>query len=376
MLAEALGSSGADLSGITGTEYSRHRGAATASHCATLRPSVASFEKAPAEIQEILSRPIQQLGLKLEGSPLERFVQQLYKELGAKGIHRFRPRCYLTDEWGCPNMEPVIGIPFYLADPKLQRLESEMNDIEDARQIMMYLRHEAGHAFNYAYALYRTEEWRTLFGPFHRPYRDNYRPVPFSRQFVRHMEGWYAQKHPDEDFAETFAVWLTPRANWRKRYQGWGAMKKLLYMDRIGRKLRDADPVVAYGATDITVDEMNVTVGEFYQRALDQQLTPGELPLDTDLRDIFNLSTRRTRNTRPAADLIRENRKVLIDKVNYWTGVQRPLAKKLIESIEAKVSDLALRADIKCEREYLTEVSVYATALAMNYITRGKFILP
>jgi hypothetical protein len=111
---------------------------------------VANFEKAPAEVQEILSKPIQQLGLKLEGSPLERFVQQLYKELAAKGLNRFRPRCYLTDEWGCPNMEPVIGIPFYLADPKLQRLESEMNDIEDSRQIMMYMRHEAGHAFHYA----------------------------------------------------------------------------------------------------------------------------------------------------------------------------------------------------------------------------------
>ncbi len=338
--------------------------------------SVVNFEKAPAEVQEILSKPIQQLGLKLEGSPLERFVHQLYKELDAKRLNRFRPRCYLTDEWGCPNMEPVIGIPFYLADPKLQHLESEMNDIEDARQIMMYMRHEAGHAFNYAYALYKTKEWHDLFGPFRRPYRDSYKPVPFSRQFVRHMEGWYAQKHPDEDFAETFAVWLTPRSNWRKRYKGWDAMKKLLYMDRIGRKLGDADPMVPHGATDLTVEEMDVTVGDFYQRALDQQLTPGELPLDTDLSDIFNVSKRRKNNVRPAVDLLRENRKVLVDKVNYWTGVQRPLVKKLVEAIEAKVSDLGLRADIKCEREYLTEVAVYATALAMNYITRGKFILP
>ncbi|HTW78293.1 MAG TPA: putative zinc-binding metallopeptidase [Terracidiphilus sp.] len=335
-----------------------------------------NFEKAPADVQEILSKPIQQLGLKLEGSPLDRFVQQLYKELDLKGLHRFHPRCYLTDEWGCPNMEPVVGIPFYLADPNLQRLESEMNDIEDARQIMMYMRHEAGHAFNYAYALFRTKEWRDLFGPFRRPYRDNYKPVPFSRQFVRHMEGWYAQKHPDEDFAETFAVWLTPRANWRKRYKDWGAMKKLLYVDRVCRSVRDADPVVALGDTDITVDEMDVTVGEFYQRALDQQHAPGELPLDADLRDIFNVSRRRRSNVRPAADLLRENRKVLIDKVNYWTGVQRPLVKTLVETIETKAGDLGLRADIKCEREYLTEVAVYATALAMNYITRGKFIQP
>ncbi len=121
---------------------------------------------------------------------------------------------------------------------------------------------------------------------------------------------------------------------------------------------------------------MNVTVGEFYQRALDQQISPGELPLDTDLRDIFNVSKRRKNNVRPAVDLLRENRKTLVDKVNYWTGVQRPLVKMLIEAIETKVSDLGLRADIKCEREYLTELAAYVTALAMNYMTRGKFILP
>jgi hypothetical protein len=119
-----------------------------------------------------------------------------------------------------------------------------------------------------------------------------------------------------------------------------------------------------------------VTVGEFYQRAIDQQFIPGELPFDNDLHDIFNASKQRRKNVRPAIDLLRENRKVLVDKVTYWTGVQRPLVKKLVEAIETKVGDLGLRADIKCEREYLTEVSVYATALAMTYITRGKFVLP
>ncbi|HUS18090.1 MAG TPA: putative zinc-binding metallopeptidase, partial [Terriglobales bacterium] len=191
---------------------------------------MASFEKAPPDVRELLSKPIRDLGLKLEGSSVERFVHQLYKELDQKGLRKFRPLIYLSDEWGCPSEEPVIGIPFYLADPKLQKLEREMNDLEDARQIMMYMRHEAGHAFNYAYQLYQTPEWRELFGSFRKAYRENYKPVPFSRSFVRHMEGWYAQKHPDEDFAETFAVWMTPRSNWRKRYKGWaGAMKKLKY---------------------------------------------------------------------------------------------------------------------------------------------------
>ena len=333
---------------------------------------MANFEKAPVEVQEILSKPIQQLGLKLEGSPLERFVQQLYQELEAKGLKKFRPKCYLTDEWGCPNMEPVIGIPFYLADPKLQRLESAMNDIEDARQIMMYLRHEAGHAFNYAYALFKTEEWRACFGPFRRPYRDNYKPVPFSRQFVRHMEGWYAQKHPDEDFAETFAVWLTPRSNWRQRYKGWGAMKKLLYMDRMGRKLGDVAPVKSVGQTDVTVAEMEQTVEEFYRQIhVDESPMIVDLALDSDLTDIFP-APEEDEETRSAALLLREHRRTVIDKVNYWTGVRRTLVRTLVMTIEKRLAELELVAVRTRSRNQMVELTVYITTLAMTFLLGKK----
>jgi Putative zinc-binding metallo-peptidase len=335
-----------------------------------------AFEKAPPDVQEILAKPIRELGLKLEGSPLERFVQQLYRELDRKGLKKFRPPCYLTDEWGCPSGEPVIGIPFYLANPELARLEKEMNDLEDAREIMLYLRHEAGHAFNYAYELYKTDEWRELFGPFRRPYRDNYRPIPFSRHFVRHIAGWYAQKHPDEDFAETFAVWLTPRSNWRKKYKGWRAMAKLRYVDRMARRFRDTEPLRPQGATDVTVEEMETTVADFYQKKLEEQQSSGDLALDTDLADIFKVSRRRKSGVRPAAELLKENRKAIVDKVAYWTGVQRPVVKKLIESIASRVEEMNLRADVQLEKEHLTEIAVYATALAMNYLTRGKFTQP
>jgi hypothetical protein len=332
-----------------------------------------AFEKAPPEVQEMLTKPIRELGLKLEGSPIERFVQQLYRELERKEVRKFRPLCYLTDEWGCPSGEPVIGIPFYLANPKLARLEKEMNDLEDTREILMYLRHEAGHAFNYAYELYKSREWRDLFGPFRRPYRDDYRPVPFSRRFVRHIEGWYAQKHPDEDFAETFAVWLTPRSNWRRKYRGWGALAKLRYVDRMARKFRDVEPVRPQGHTDVTVEEMETTVADFYQKMLEQEPSPEGLALETDLEDIF-VSRRRKKGVRPAADFVKENRKTITDKVAYWTGVQRPLVKKLVESIETRAAELKVSADIRREPEHLAEVTAYTTALAMNYLARGKFV--
>ena len=335
-----------------------------------------AFEKAPPDVQEILTKPIKELGLKLEGSPLERLVQQLYRELERKGLSRFRPLCYLSDEWGCPSGEPVIGIPFYLADPKLAGLEKEMNDLEDRREIMMYLRHEAGHAFNYAYALYRTPEWRDLFGPFRRPYRDGYRPVPFSRQFVRHIAGWYAQKHPDEDFAETFAVWLTPRSRWRERYKGWGAMTKLRYVDRMARRLRATEPVRPQGHTDITVEEMETTVEDFYKKAMEEEggrSSSRSTPISwTSSRSPS--ARRRAPARRPTCS--RRTARPLIDKVTYWTGVQRPLVKRLVESIETRVGELGLRAAVRSEKENLTEVTAYATALAMNYLARGKFVQP
>ncbi len=327
------------------------------------------FETAPAEVQEILQRPICELGLKLEGSRLEKPVQQLYHELERKGLEKFHPGIYLSDEWGCPSGEPVIGVPFYLADSRLSELERQVNDLEDDREIMMYLRHEAGHAFNYAYKLHRTPEWRELFGSFRRPYREHYKPVAFSRRYVRHMAGWYAQKHPDEDFAETFAVWMTPGAKWREKYKHWPALQKLEYVDRIGHEVAQQDPLKKRGRPDVTVDDMTVTVAEFYERMLEEEVAPADLAVDADLIDMFE-----ARADDGAAEFVREHRKLILDKVTYWTGVRRPLAKKLLESIEERLRALELKADRKREKELIAELSAYMTALAMNYLLRGKFV--
>src|SRR5512140_572314 len=276
-----------------------------------------AFERTPPEAQELLRKPIRDLGLRIEGSPVQGWIEQLHAELEAGGLHHFRPACYLTDEWGCPSEEPVIGIPFYLADRRLRAIESAVNDVEDEREAMMYLRHEAGHAFNYAYELYRTKEWRDLFGPFRRAYRDEYTPVPFSRRFVRHIAGWYAQKHPDEDFAETFAVWLTPGSTWKKRYEGWGALKKLQYVDRIASEVSDTAPLRPLGEIDYSVEEMEATVEEFYvANTPDEAQQMSDLLFDSDLADIF--PPRATDGSRPAADAIGASRKSIVDKIAYW----------------------------------------------------------
>jgi hypothetical protein len=327
------------------------------------------FEKAPRDVQHLLPVPIKELGLKLEGSPIEGYVEQLFKELDAKGLKHFRPAFYLTSEWGCPSEEPVIGVPFYLADRRLGAIESALNDLESEREIMMYMRHEAGHAFNYAYELYNTEEWHELFGPFRRPYRDRYSFVPFSKNYVRHIAGWYAQKHPDEDFAETFAVWLTPGSKWRQKYKNWPAMKKLRYMDRICHEVGDVHPKRPLGETDFTVEDMEETIAEFYkQHSRDESDLVADLALDSDLDDIFAQAGEvPEERARKAGAVVAQHRKEIVDKVSYWTGVRRSLVKTLVESVATKADELNLVVDRNRESEHIVELTTYITTLSMNF---------
>ncbi len=330
------------------------------------------FEALDPDIRGVLGKKVSELGLRLEGSPVEAYVRQLYRELDRRGLRRFRPVCYLTDEWGCPDQQPVLGIPFYLADPKLGKVERAVDALEDSREIMMYMRHEAGHVFNYAFRLHATEAWRRLFGPFQRPYREEYRPVPFSRQFVRHLEGWYAQKHPDEDFAETFAVWLTPGSAWRRRYRGWPAMRKLRYVDRVVRTLADTEPIVKTGEVDITPDDIAVTVEQFYEQANQERRARLDLALDAHLPAIFH--TRKRRESKPASTIVAKYKGDLIDKIAYWTGVRRPIVRGLVESIGTNCDRLKLWGEVGREPYYALEVSALATTLAMNYLTQGRFM--
>jgi len=198
-----------------------------------MNKKIINLEKLSSE--ELLKLRISDLPLSIKDTWLEECIAELYRELEQKDIS-FKPECYLTDEWLTPDKEPIVGIPFFLAHPVLLKLEKKMMfEAEGSGKewCMKLLRHETGHAVNYAYKLYRLNRWRELFGPFSSEYEDAYRFMPYSKSFVRHLEKHYAQCHPDEDFAETFAVWLTPDLNWREKYKGWNALEKLLYVDKL-----------------------------------------------------------------------------------------------------------------------------------------------
>ncbi len=215
----------------------------------------------------------------MEGTRVEGLIVRLYEELEAARI-AFKPNIYLSDSWGCPDEVPVIGVPFHLADPALCGLLGQMGgiEVEDDTTVMMILRHEAGHAFNYAYRLYDTPEWRTLFGPFSLPYQEDYQADPSSTRFVHHLEGCYAQKHPDDDFAETFAVWLTPHSQWQTAYTGTPALEKLQYVERVTAEYREKSPIVTGGRVDMPVEEIEMSLGEWYDTVYKDRIDQDQLP--------------------------------------------------------------------------------------------------
>jgi hypothetical protein len=240
--------------------------------------------------EELLDVRFCDLGLVLERTPLAKYVRRLYEELGTRGI-AFRPHCWLAEEWFSPDGIPGIAIPFFLAHPRLRKLERRMmQEVEGGNDnwFMRILRHEAGHAVDTAYRLRRTARWRETFGPAGLPYPDSYRPRPGSRRYVQHLGSWYAQSHPTEDFAETFAVWLKPNSRWRTQYEDWPALTKLEYVDEQMRELAGTSPPVRSRAHIESLAEDTRTLRQHYAAMLERYAPPSHRDEDDLLRRVFD----------------------------------------------------------------------------------------
>jgi hypothetical protein len=324
---------------------------------------------------ELLNSRICDLGLHIDDSPVDPFTRRLNREIERKEL-TFEPEFYLTDSWGCPDQVPVIGIPFYLADLRLSRIEEEQTgEIEDSSSIMMLLRHEAGHAVNYAYRLFEDPDWAAVFGPFSRPYRDSFEPNPFSRQFVRHIVHHrygrtYAQKHPDEDWAETFAVWLTPRSGWRRRYRNWPALQKLEYVDRVMKRYRSATPRYRRKELCTPVEEMDMLLVEHYGQRAERYRAAAQGYVDDKLREIFPVT--KGDGQFPAVDFLRKHRRQLAERVTRWAGLPQPEVEALLAKLEDRAEALDLALPRARTGAKLMDATALATSLAMNFAYTGR----
>ncbi|MDD5459555.1 MAG: putative zinc-binding metallopeptidase [Phycisphaerae bacterium] len=287
---------------------------------------------------------IRDFNLSIQSSALEPLVDNLYSELGAKGI-KFHPPCYLADEWLCPDKEPIIGIPFFLAHPKLKAIEQKMMfEVEGGTDssCMRLLRHEAGHALNYEYKLYKKTRWRQLFGTFSSKYSNTYYFHPYSRRFVIHLEGNYAQSHPDEDFAETFALWLTPNSSWQIKYKDWPVIKKLRYVDNVMKKISDEHPkTVSQGKPPWSASRMTSTLAAFYEKKRKLLGTEFKGFYDDSLMKLFS-QKQSSSSAYHASKILKQYRRQIADNISIWTGHRKYDVYQLINNLISRCDSLEL----------------------------------
>lgn len=321
---------------------------------------------------ELLNLRIADLPLKIEGTVMEQRIAELRGELERCEL-RFPIHFYLSDEWFTPDGLASMAIPFYLAHPRLERLEkSQMLEVEGGEHdwCMRILRHEAGHVIDNAYKLRLRRQRRMLFGSSHEPYPEFYDPKPYSKTFVQHIDPWYAQSHPDEDFAETFAVWLTPESNWKRRYAGWPAVKKLEYMDSLMKSLRGKKPLVE--ATD-EVDplrRLRKTLRAHYRRKRRHYGVDHPKFYDRELRRLFSDAPEHAQNI-TAAQFIGRIRRPVTRLVQSWTGIYLYTIDAVLEDVIARCRELKLRLAMP-EEQTRNEFTVFLTVQTMNYLHSGR----
>lgn len=322
--------------------------------------------------ERLLDLRLCDLGLRLRGSPVEPLVRQVQRDLRAKGL-RFRPHFWIGDDWFCPDGVPGVSIPFYVVHPRLARLEqSFMLEVEGGTPEwgLRILRHEVGHAIENAYRLRRRKRRRELFGPTSLPYPESYKPRPYSKSYVLHLESWYAQSHPDEDFAETFAVWLTPGSDWARRYAGWKALRKLEYVDALMRELAGQPPLVTNRRRVEAISTLRKTLREHYDERLHHYGIDEPDLYDRDLKKLFSSAPQYASNP-TAASFIQRVRRETRRLVRRWTGEYQYTIDQVLADMIARCRELGLRLSGP-EADARQQFLVLLTVQTMNYLHSGR----
>jgi hypothetical protein len=323
--------------------------------------------------RDLLSVRLCDLNVSIQGTWLEERIERVRDELAQRDL-RFNPHFWLSDEWFSPTGVPGVALPFYLAHPKLTRLErSQMLEAEGANNesCMRLLRHELGHALQHAFKLERRREWQRLFGKASTPYPEAYRPNPASRRYVHNLDAWYAQSHPEEDFAETFAVWLRPRFNWRRRYQGWPAQRKLEYVDRLMNELAGEPPPVRSRAKPFSLSRERMTLGAYYERKRAHYSVGFTDAYDRDLKRLFSESEGQRDRREAAATFLRRHRREIRGMVAKWTGEYQLTLNQVLDQMIGRCKELRLVADDP-ERDLVLDFAIMLTVHGMNYLYRGR----
>jgi len=321
----------------------------------------------------LLDLRLRDLRVSLDRTHVARRIRRVRGELRRRGL-TFQPHVWISTEWFSPDGVPGFAVPFYLAHPRLTKLEQKMMlQVEGGseREGLKIIRHEVGHAVCTAYRLYYRKQWRRIFGPYSKPYPTHYKPDPFSHNFVLHFNAWYGQAHPAEDFAETFAVWLRwAPVVWRKQYKGWPALRKLEYVDELMREVAGVRPAVRHRRVVEPISQISITLRDHYRRKRRRYAEDWPDFYDRDLRRIFSDEPRYRRHE-SAASFLRRVSPLVRPIVADWTGTHQYTIDQVLLDMIDRCRELKLRLAV-AQREAESQVTLMLTVQTLNFLHEGR----
>ena len=279
----------------------------------------------------LLERKLRDFNLNLNSILHTGAIDILKSELKRKEL-LFDPHIWIGDEWFSPTGVTGFAIPFYMFNRDLLNLEKKFIGFaegENKEHFLKLLRHECAHAIDHAYFFKDDQNWKDIFGNYNRPYPQSYTFKKYTKNFVKHLPEGYAQSHPEEDWAETFAVWLNPSSQWRRKYEGWGCIHKLNYLDQLMKNYKNQKPNIILNKEIDSYEECDITLEEYFERKI-KHYKLKERPSTRHLRAIAH----KDYSGEPLHDLLKLYEKQLSKKLSKDLNTTQYMLNKVLSDLK------------------------------------------
>ena len=298
------------------------------------------FEFIPEDI--LLKLKISDLPLNIKKSYVYPYILQVIEELKNHKIN-FKMNMWFADEWFVADDTVGMGVPFYMLDLKLIKMEKKhvgFVDGETKQECLNIIRHEIGHVLDNAFKIRQREDFKKIFGDAAKKYPKSYDYKKYSKKFVRNIKDGYAQGHPVEDFAETFAVWLDPNSCWKSKYKLWPAYKKLLYVDKLIKGFKNKKQVVFKKESFDLAADSKITLKKYYSIKKRLYGQNGDDFWDSSLKKVFSGSKIKSPT---AYEFLTENRVEIINRLHCHENIRKYRLKKIYTQLRDRSKRLNLK---------------------------------
>lgn len=323
---------------------------------------------------QILKIPVNKLHLSLSPNH-QKEILRLKQRLRAYNIS-WRPHIWFADEWFSPNGIGGFALPLSLGHKKLITLEKKyLGHLEgtSSKEFFKLACHETGHALDNAYKLRLSKGRQKIFGKTSQHYPKSYIPNPNRNDHVHFLGDFYAQAHPDEDWAETVGFLLYNNKSWNKNYLNTYAWQKLCFAHALLNQLQHKTPKLTRHLKPYHVQNDERTFLQYLEDK-SHQLKPNKKPFFLTEKHVQIIKSQKPSKLSNHAvitnRLISKNKNLLISKIEKNTNISPWYIEKGLLTLKKECKENAYQLQF-LQRPSLKKIEEIITSQLEEFINKG-----